>query len=181
MEEENDKIAKRTQGKLNGDIKKAFFRNFYFVNTKQKKLSTSNYNAILTDLLSTFSESIITEGLELKLGVIGKLRVRSKKLHFFKTDGTRCKTLRVNWKATWEYWEKKYPGFTKKQLKQTENKPVIYHENDHTDGEFYEHYWDKITCSVPYVGLYTFKPARQYSRLIAKVVKDPNRKVFYYG
>jgi hypothetical protein len=180
MEEENS-ILKRTEGKLNGNIKKGYFFKYYSENAKQKKVNVRTFNAVLKDLLSSYSESIITEGLELRLGQIGKLRIRSKQLHFFRKDGTRSRTLRVNWKATWEYWEKKYPGFTKKELKQTENKPLIYHENEHTNGEFYEHHWDKITCNIPYIGLYDFKPSRQYSRLIAKVVKDPNRKVFYYG
>jgi len=180
MEEENS-IFKRSEGKLNGNIKKRFFFKYYSENSKKKKVDFKTYNAVLKDLLSSYSESIIEEGLELRLGHLGKLRIRSKKLHFFKVDGTRCKSLKVNWKATWEYWGKKYPGLTKPELKQTKDKPLIYHENEHSEGEFYEHYWDRTTARVKYVGLYDFKPSRQYSRLIAKVVKDPNRKVFYYG
>jgi hypothetical protein len=68
-----------------------------------------------------------------------------------------------------------------KNITEIDNKTVIYHENEHSNQEFYEHHWDKLTANLKYKNFYKFKPSRQYSRLIAKVVKDPNRKTFYYG
>ena len=87
----------------------------------------------------------------------------------------------MNWKDTWDYWYKKYPGLTKEEIVNINNKPIIYHDNEHTNGEFYEHYWDNSTINLKYKSFYNFNASRQYSRLIAKVVKDPNRKTFYYG
>ena len=77
--------------------------------------------------------------------------------------------------------ESETPDLSQEEIIKLENKKVIYHQNDHSNGEFYEHYWDKLTNTLKYKSFYVFKPSRQYSRLIAEVVKDPNRKVFYYG
>jgi len=177
----NNDYLKRGKGKINGGIKKDAFFSFYLKNAKEKVISRIKYNAFMKELLEQFSDNIVTTGLELKIKQVGKLRVRSQKLNFFKTDGTLSKSLRVDWKKTWDFWLIKYPELTRNEITKINGKTVIYHENEHTDQEFYEHHWDKITASLKFKNFYTFKPSRQYSRLIAKTVKDPNRKVFYYG
>jgi hypothetical protein len=172
---------KRGTGKNTGNIKKYDFYSYYRKHTKFPRMERKEYSAFLKDLLSTFSENIVKENMELKLGKLGFIRIQAKKLHYFKKDGTRSDTLKVNWKETWEYWEKKYTGKTRDEITEIKNKTVIYHKNDHTKGEFYLHLWDKLTSVVKYRGFYKFVPSRQYSRLITKIVSDPYRKVFYYG
>ncbi len=171
----------RGKGKHKADIKKYNFYSHYRKNTTFSRLDRKEYSAFLKDLLTTFSEAIVKENMELKLGKLGFIRIQAKKLHFFDKEGNRAKTLKVDWKKTLDYWKVKYPGKTKEELKKIKNKPVLYHENDHTKGEFYQHLWDKLTSVVKYRRLYKFIPSRQYSRLIAEVVKDPHRTVFYYG
>jgi hypothetical protein len=172
---------KRGEGKHKGDVKKYDFYSYYRKNTKFPKLERKEYSAFLKDLLTAFSEAIVRENMELKLGKLGFIRVQAKKLHFFDKDGNRAKTLKVNWQKTWEYWESKYEGKTRDEIKQIKDKTVLFHENDHTNGEFYQHLWDKLTSIVKYRGLYQFIPSRQYSRLITEMVSDPHRTVFYYG
>lgn len=164
-----------------GEVKKKDFYNYYKEHRQEREVSQSVYNKFLKVLLDKFSTAIVEKGLELKLIGIGKIRVRSKKLNYFNKEGKRAKSVRPNWKATLEYWKVKYPDQTLAELKQVPNKPILYHENDHTSGEFYEHYWDNNTSNLKYKTFFGFKASRQYSRLIAKVVKDPNRKTFYYG
>ena len=178
---EDNNFLKRGKGKLTGDIKKDQFYKYYLENAKEKVVKRSTYNKFIKDLLQTFSQEIVEKGLELKINRVGKLRVRSREMHFFKKNGERSKSLRVNWVATWEYWHTKYPGLTKDQITQETNKTLIYHENDHSNQEYYEHFWDNFTANLKYKSFYTFKASRQYSRLIAQIVKDPNRKTFYYG
>lgn len=178
---EDNNFLKRGKGKIKGSIKKDAFYNFYEKNCKEKKISRIAYNAFLKELLDNFSKAIVELGLELKIVKVGKIRIKSNKLNFFKKDGTRSKHLRVNWQATWDYWHTKYSNLTKQEITEVKNKKVLYHDNDHTNQEFYSHHWDNLTMSLKYKTFYNFKPSRQYSRLIAKVVKDPNRKVFYYG
>ncbi len=174
-------MIKRGKGKLTGNVKKNDFYKHYKANAKETLVNQSLYNSFLKDLLGAFSDAIVELGLELKINRVGKLRIRSKKLHFFDKNGKRCKSLKVDWQSTWDYWKSKYSDLSKEEIIKIKNKTVIYHQNDHSSGEFYEHFWDKFTNNLKYKSFYVFKPSRQYSRLIAKVVKDPNRKVFYYG
>ena len=160
----------RGEGKIKGEVKKNDFYKHYKDKAKEEIISKPLYNSFIKEL-----------GLELKINKVGKFRVRSKQLHFFNKDGTRAKSLKVDWQATWSFWHEKHPSLSKEEIIDLKNKQVIYHQNDHTDGEFYEHYWDKLTNTLKYKSFYVFKPSRQFSRLIATVVKDVNRKVFYYG
>ena len=48
--------------------------------------------------------------MQLKLGPLGYLRVKANKLHFFKKNGEKSKSLKVDWPTTWKMWEKTYEG-----------------------------------------------------------------------
>lgn len=172
---------KRGEGKHIADVRKYDFFSHYRKHTTFEKLDRKAYSAFLKDLLIAFSEAIVKENMELKIGRLGFLRVQTKKLHFFKENGERAASLQVNWKKTMEYWDEKYPGMSRDEITKLKNKTVIYHENSHTNGEFYRHLWDKATSVVKYKSFYKFIPSRQYSRLITEMVSDPNRTVFYYG
>lgn len=172
---------KRGKGKIAGNIKKSDFFSYYNSNAKEALLPKDKYNAFIKDLLNTFSTAIVDNNLELKITKVGKLRIKSSHLNFFKANGERSKSLKPNWKATWEFWVSKYPGLTRDEIVEIKDKKIIYHENEHSNQEFYEHYWDKATINLKFKSFYVFKASRQYSRLIAKIVKEPNRKVFYYG
>lgn len=172
---------KRGKGKTTGDIKKYDFYSHYRKNAILERLERKQYSNFLRDLLILYSEAIVKENFQLKLGKLGYIRVQSKKLHFFTKEGERSKTLRVNWQTTWEYWESKYEGKTRDEIIEIKNKKVLYFENEHTNKEFYRHLWDNVTAVVKFKRFYKFKPSRQYSRLIATIVTDPNRTTFYYG
>jgi hypothetical protein len=171
----------RGKGKIVGNIKRRQFHAFYVKNRKEKELSTNEYKSFLTELLNEFSNAIVTEGLELKIPSVGKIRIKSEKIHLVRKDGTMSKSLRPDWKKTWEYWFSKYEGLSREEIVALEGKKVLFHDNEHTDGEFYQHYWDKHNVQFTNNNCYKFTASRQYSRLLAKTVKDINRKVFYYG
>lgn len=173
-------FLKRGKG-TKSDITKYDFFSFYRKHAQFSMLGRTQYSRFLKELLIAYSNAIVAEGLELKLERVGFIRVQAKKLNFFNREGKLQKSLKVDWSATWKYWEEKYPELTKEQIVALENKKVIYHQNDHTNQEFYRHLWDKTTATVKYKRFYKFKASRQYSRLIAKIVKDPNRQIFYYG
>jgi len=172
---------KRGKGKTTGDIHKYDFFKHYKKKAKNAKLERKEYDAFLKELLSTFSRTIVKENMQLKLGPLGYLRVKANKLHFFKKNGEKSKSLKVDWPTTWKMWEKTYEGKTRDEITELKGKKVVYFMNDHTNQEFYQHYWDRLTSSVKYHRFYEFTPSRQYSRLINTVVKDPNRKIYYYG
>lgn len=172
---------KRGKGKHKADVRKYDFFLHYKQNTTFEKLDRKAYSAFLKDLIKAFSEAIVKENMELKLNNLGFIRVQAKPLHFFKKDGTKAKSLKVDWQRTWAYWEEKYSGKSRDEITEIKNKHVVYHENSHTNGEFYKHLWDKTTSLVKYKSFYKFIPSRQYSRLITEIVSDSQRTVFYYG
>lgn len=173
-------FLQRGKGKNIGSIRKKDFFKYYQDNAKLTKVDRIKYNGFLKDLLETFSIAIIKEALEIKLPQIGKIRIRTKLLNIIRPNGELSK-LKVNWKDTWEFWFKKYPGLTKEEIVKLEGKQLLYHDNEHSNQEFYIHYWNNFTTNLKYKSFYEFKPSRQYSRLLAQVIKDPNRKIFYYG
>lgn len=177
----NSTYLKRGQGKVKGNIKKDAFFSYYVENAKEKTVEKKTYNKFIKELLEVFSTAIVEKGLELKINKVGKLRIKSNTLYFFKKNGERNKSLKVNWEATWTHWHNKYPELTRDQIVAIPDKKLVYHENEHSSQEFYRHHWDKLTINLRYKSFYNFKASRQYLRLIAKVVKDPNRKIFYYG
>lgn len=172
---------KRGEGKHTGDVKKYDLYSHYRKNAKLTRIERTQYSRFLKELMTTYSEAIVKENLELKFGKLGRIRVQAKKLHFFRKDGSMAKSLQVNWKATWTYWEKIYEGLSRDEIVQLKDKKVIYHENEHTNQEFYRHLWDNATAIIKYKKFYKFKASRQYSRMIKEVVSNPNRTVFYYG
>lgn len=179
MNSKNNTYLIRSSGKTNGNIKKKYFYTKY-KKESSRPLNERTYNTFLKDLLQSYGEAIVKEGLELRMGNLGRIRIRSKQLHFFKKDGNKAKSLRPNWKACWELWETKYPNSTRDEITKINNKPVVYHDNSHTQGEFYEHFWDKTTAITKYQSFYNFSPSRQFSRMINQIVNKPNRTVFYY-
>lgn len=175
-----NEYLKRGEGKTNGNIKKDDFWLFYKQCSIDKRLDRKTYNSFLNDYLKELSTKIVTEALEVKITNLGLIRVRSKKLTLVKRDGTVAKTLKPDWKATWKYWEEKYPNISRDEIIKIDGKKLVYHENDHTQGEFYEHFWDKRNSRIEGQSLYVFEPSRNFSRLITLIVKDLNRKTFYY-
>lgn len=173
-------FLKRGKGKILSSVKKQDFYKDY-KERSSNPIDIKLFNKFNKELLQLYSTEIVTTGLELRIPHVGKLRVRAKDLHFFRADGKLAKSLKVDWQATWSYWEKLYPGKTKDEITEITGKKLLYHENAHSNSEFYEHFWDNYSAPLKYKSFYNFKPSRQYSRLIAKTVKDPNRKTFYYG
>lgn len=197
MEEEG---IKRGLGKIIGDIRKHDFWLHYQKHAKEGKqtklamkdkhgnhivrskiLNRDQYKKFLTEILQTYSEAIVKEGFQLKIKHIGVIQIRTKELTLLDSKGKLHEGLMVDWKKTWEYWRSKYPGLTRQEiLDLPEKKTTIRFTNEHTGNEYYVHYWKKTDCYTDNLKLYKFTPARQFSRLIAQVVKAPERKVFYY-
>lgn len=170
----------RGKGKHISSIRKNDFYKYYQKNAKLTKVDRVKYNGFLKEVLETFGKLIIEEGLELKLNQIGKIRIKTKMLNLIKSNGDLSK-LKVNWKATWDHWFSRYPNLSREEIVKIKDKKLLYHDNEHSNQEYYVHYWNNFTSNLKYKSFYDFKPSRQYSRLLAKVIKDPNRKIFYYG
>ena len=170
----------RGKGKHISSIRKNDFYKYYQENARLTKVDRIKYNGFLKEVLETFGRLIIEEGLELKLNQIGKIRIKTKMLNLIKSNGDLSK-LKVDWKTTWDHWFSRYPNLSREEIVKIKDKKLLYHDNEHSNQEYYVHYWNNFTSNLKYKSFYDFKPSRQYSRLLAKVIKDPNRKIFYYG
>lgn len=178
QEEEKDKIGlltnKRTRGKFNSPLRKRDFYSFYRKNNK-KPIDQKVYNDFFTDFFKTIVEKMITENLEFKVESFGRFRIRSKKLPFYDIN-----KLKPDWKKTKEHWLKEYPDLSLEEIKKIKNKLIIYHENEHTNGETYAYLWEIRESVQSLLRYYRFIPTRTNNRLLAKILKDPKTKTFYY-
>ena len=185
MEQQSNTYLKRGKGKSNVNIIKRHFFSYYNKHSKLKKVSRKAYDNFLKELLEAYSNAIVKDNMSLKVGSLGYIRIKATKGKFFNKEGKLAKSLKPNWPATFEYWHKKWPDLTRDEIVALKDKgikkKVVYFQNEHTNREYYEHYWDTSTTMVKFHRFYEFTPSRQYSRLIAKIVKDPNRKTYYYG
>lgn len=171
---------RRKEGKKNGDIKRKDFYNYYKENHKYKKLTGAKYNAFLTEFCEEIAKAIVTDNTEFKIPIVGKLRIKASPRRILKKNGEFCK-FRADWKATWDNWRNLYPNLTDDEIVALENKKVVYHENEHSNGEFYKFYWDTARNKYSSCYYYKFTPSRGLARLLAKTVLDPNRSVFYFA
>lgn len=173
------KKEKEVKKKLKGNIKRKEFFEYYCEHAKYSSLHKDKYNAFIKELLQTLGTAVVKEGIELHMPFLGKLRIKAINSGLLNNKG-ELRKLRVDWQATKKYWSEIYPGLTPEELKAIPKKTVIYHTNEHSNKEYYTHFWDKVVGGQN-LYLFEFQASRQFSRMIATVAKDPNRKIYYYA
>jgi len=107
---------------------------------------------------------------------LGSLRVRriTPEIRFF-PDGKldyKNSLMRVDWKATKDYWENNSEA--------REKKIKIYHKNLHTRGDITKPYWDKYSSNVKNRTVYKFKAVRDFDRMIPKALKSGDKSIDYF-
>lgn len=125
---------------------------------------------------------MIEEGAEFKMpDRLGSLRIKKYKGKItFNEDGSiKKKRLAVNWKETWELWDKEYPGILRTHMKEIPNKPLVYHLNEHSDGYRFFPYWNKKGSNADNRKVYSFVFTSVNNRLLAAVVKGDNKPDYY--
>jgi hypothetical protein len=97
---------------------------------------------------------------------LGKISIRKfkPKVRILEDGSVNWRDLKVDYKATWDYWRQKYPGKTDKEILEIPNKAKMYHHNAHTHGYRYKHKWDKGAANFNGKTCMHFKPVRQVSR-----------------
>jgi len=126
------------------------------------KISKKLYLAVAYELMKNVSNMIIKESFEYRIPeAMGFLRIRKKKQKI-RIENGRIDINKniINWDATWKAWMKKYPGKTRKEIKEIENKRVVFQTNDHTNGEVMQWHWDKSVNKVPNAYVYSFDPVK---------------------
>lgn len=135
-----------------------FYRNIY-----KGKLTKKQYTQVAYEINRKISTLIIKESFEYKIPHgLGFLRIKKRKLRFKLNDKGKIDINKniIDWKATWDYWEREYPGLTRKQIKDIPGKKVFFQTNEHTDGEVMSWYWDKRTSKIKNIILYSFRTVK---------------------
>jgi hypothetical protein len=154
-----------------------FFKSFKS-KTKSKlsyELTAKQYGDIIRLAHELISKGIIEDRFIFQAPYINcKFRIKKYKQKVkFDENGKIVKSnLPVNWKATNEYWEK--------NPKAKENKIVIYHLNDHSDGYRYRFYKSPMRKVIKNLIYYNFKPCRFNDRALGKFILNPYNKIEYY-
>jgi nucleoid DNA-binding protein len=129
--------------------------NYYTKNTiKDLVLPKEQCKNILKKLSSKIINKVF-DAEEVKLPIIGSIRVKKIK-HYFEHN-----KLKINWAET------------KKANK------VVYHTNDHRDGYFYRIIWRRNN-RVKGINIYSFTPERyNVKRKLSKILKTDFTKDFF--
>lgn len=172
---------KRGKNKVTQDNGKYLFYSYYRKNTVGKKLERKKFDAFMNDIITSLTDAMINEGLEIKIPVLGSFRVREKEMKLLDNDGNINKYLKVDWKSSWEYWRMTYPDLSDDDIIKIKDKKLIRFDNAHTNHYFYKIIWDKRRCLLRNQFVYSFKPTRLLLKQLADVVKDENKTVYYYG
>lgn len=125
-------------------------------------VDAKKYKDIAYDLNKAISDMIIRESFEYRIPHgLGFLRIKKKKLKFKLYNGKiDINKNIIDWKSTWNYWEKIFPGKTRTEIKKIPGKKVFFQTNEHTNGEVMRWYWDKRISRVKNVLSYSFKPVK---------------------
>jgi len=172
---------KRT-GRITADYKTADMYKYY-KNKYKNPVDQKVYTAFLNEFCSEVLNLVIYNGIDYILpGRLGSLRIKKRKnIQKIDENNNLIHNFKVNFKETLKLWNDKYPGLSWEELKKIEDKPKIYHLNEHTDNYYFRWYWDRITCNVKNQSAYKFEPVRQKKREAAQAWKNiKNLKNIYY-
>lgn len=174
----------RNKNKIKVDFKSGDIYKYYVKNNKHDAdiVDKTTFNSILKAFfLDKFNQIIYKNETFSMPARLGDLRIRKRKTRLkLDSDGNLDKSkLKIDYRKTLDLWSKLYPGKSMEEIKQIPDRKVIYHMNDHTDGDIVHFYWDKITSNVKNQSAYRYMATRTLKRNLAKTVKTLN--IQYYG
>ena len=178
---------KRSAGKLKTDITTKDLYKSYLKNLKPVEsitggmtlgsynISEKTYSNILKDLNLMIVQAIILENFEFKLPYgLGMLSMVQKAIKYKLDDNGELLTkyLSVDYKATKDLWSKDNEARIKKNL--------VFHTNDHTNGNRVSYRWSKKNCKVAGLQVYFFVPCRKVKRAPAEYLKNSDYKLTFF-
>jgi len=180
-------IPVRTKGKHKTDIKNSDLYKFYRKNIPSIEslsgkitsgsydIKAKEYSDILKDINDNIINIIILENFELvlpyRLGTLS-MKQRVVKFKLDKDGNLNTKNLSVDYKATKELWSN--------NLEAKNNKTLIFHTNEHTNGNRMSYWWSKKKAFVQGVSAYYFLPCRQVKRKPTEFLKNADNKLLFF-
>lgn len=179
--------TKRTEGKYKAnvvtkDLYKAYKKNLKPVESitggstlGSYDISEKEYSNILKDINLAIVQMVILENFEFKLPYnLGRFSMIQRKITYELDEHGELKTkkLSVDYKATKDLWKSDDDAKLKKIL--------VFHTNEHTDGNRMAYRWSKKGCAVTGLKSYFFLPCRQVKRAPAEYLKNPEYKLCFF-
>ena len=140
-------------------------RDSYIVykNMSVNPINISQYVQIINHFMKFLSSKLLSTGEITIPERLGKLSIYGKKVKVKVEDG-QIKGLAPDWVKTKELWE------SDKEAK--ENKQLVYHFNEETNGIRYKYVWSKNRVLVSNKTLYNLRMTRTNKRELSKLVKE---------
>lgn len=161
--------------KIKADYKSGDIYKKYLSTTKSKNpVVRTIFVKILKEFFGGVVEDLIYKGSEFSFPYkLGTLRIRKSKVKLkLDANGNIDKRrLRPDWGSTRKLWKSKYPNLSWEEIKNIKNKPILYHENKHSDRWQHTWYWNRSTCVVKNSTAYSLDMSRDNDRYLAKALK----------
>ena len=173
-------MFKRGKGKLITDYRTKQLYKFYKNNYKNP-VSYQDFVQIIMRYFDLLMPEIIEKNLEIRFPErLGDFRIKQKpyKMRLTTTGEIDKRYLAINWDKTLKLWKERYPNTSAEELKQIENKPIVYHLNEHSNTNIYSWYWDRITSNVKYQSYYKLDITRKWDRYLANHIRN-NATIYY--
>jgi hypothetical protein len=180
-------FKKRGKGRLSSDITNEDFYKFYLKSVPMieslgggmtrgsYQITQTEYIKILEDINKEITRVIITENYEYKLPCsLGRISMKQKPLEYLLDDKGDLKTMKlsVDYKALRELWSNDEEA--------RNNKTLVFHTNDHTNGNRMSWFWSKKGTKCVGLFPYYFIPCRQMKRSLPKILKEENLKLSFF-
>lgn len=166
---------KRTTGKHNCDYGLIDLYKEYKSESKDP-VSYKTYSEFIKEYNERIMNAVIYEALEYKMPYrLGYLRIQKrKKKPYFKDGKLIKKHISIDWKRTLDSWRSQWPNLTDEEIKQIplgEDKKILLHHNDHTNGYSVRFYWDKRFSNAKNQIAYIYKATRTIKEELASFIK----------
>jgi len=157
----------------------------YYIDTygNLHDLSQKQFTGITNEFYDKVIDLMIYHNIEFSFPKrLGNLRLIKYKTRFkLNKEGKLDKRkLRPNWQATKEMWKRIYPDVSLEEISLIKNKPLVFHENKHTEGYNLKWFWDKFSCNCPNKSAYSFDMARNNDRKLARALQQEELELNYY-
>lgn len=146
-------------------------RNFYnirdsyvvYENMSDRPISINQYIEICKRFMKFLFSELLDKGEITIPERLGKLLIFGKKIKVVIEDN-QIKGLAPDWAETKKLWEK--------DLEARQNKQLVYHFNEDTNGVRYKIFWSKNRVLVSNKTLYNLRMTRTNKRTLASLVKE---------
>jgi hypothetical protein len=180
-------IKKRTKGKLNSDIGTPEIYKYYLkrvkpieslaggLTTGSYKIKPKEFGKILKDANKAVLDLIVKENFEFKIPCsLGFLSMRQSKVKY-KLDNNgelMVRNLSIDFKATKDLWKVDEDAYKARS--------VVYHTNEHTNGNRMAYWWKKSKRPPFGCKVYYFLPCREMKRRPAKLLKNKELSLMFF-